>query len=330
MDYTKSYTAAFYAAFLDPVSWVETGEKIELVSGNISRTDDGLRHTASLVVRGYDETVDRWARIYMDSDQNGSRAHEALFTGIISTPDDSQNNAVIDVNLQLYSALKASEDIVLDLGWYVSAGANLETVIRDLMKSQPAPVLIDGTMPRLEETLVAEQNENCLSMTNTILEVINWRLQIEGDGTLVFSPNPTDPAMIFSAEENDVIKAGSVRKQHDFFEIPNVLRATSGDNTAVIRDEQNISERGREVITTEDNVSLTDNESITEYALRRMAELQTKAEAVSYNRRYLPGVKVGDMIEIAYKDLSGRYIVTAQSFGLTPACETSETVKREI
>lgn len=330
MDYTKSYTAAFYAAFLDPVSWIETGEKLKLVSGNISRTDDGLRHTASLVVRGYDETVDRWARIYMDSDQNGNRAHEALFTGIISTPDDSQNNAVIDVNLQLYSSLKAAEDIDLDLGWYVPAGANLEPVIRELMRSQPAPVFVDGTMPRLEETLVAEQNENCLTMTNTILDVINWRLQIEGDGTLVFSPKPIDPVMVFSAEENDVVKAGSVRKQHDYFEIPNVLRATSGDNTAVVRDEQNINARGREITATEDNVSLTDNESITEYALRRMTELQTKTETVSYNRRYLPEVKVGDMIEAGYKDVSGRYIVTSQSFGLTPAAETSETVKREI
>ena len=335
MDFTKGYTAAFYAAFLDPITWVETG-RLEVLSGSVSRTADGLRQTAELTVRQYNEPIDRWIRIYMDCDQNGSRAHEPLFTGIVSTPGSDHSNAITDVHLTAYSPLKAGEDIKLQLGYYVPANKNGVRAIKDLLKTLPAPIEVQGDGVPLQESIVAEQNENCVTMTQKILDAMNWKLQIRGNGTIVLSENLDEPEPVetFGANEADVLEL-SYSKGRDWFNCPNVFRATSGSATATARDDDPASElstvsRGREVQATEDNVTLAETESITQYAKRRLKELQAKTETASYTRRYLPDVNVGDAVRLNYPDLQGVYKVQSQNIALGTAARTQEEVKRTI
>lgn len=335
MDFTKTYKASFYGAFIDPVTWVEQ-ERIESVSGSVSRTDSGLRSSAELTVREYDEPIDRWIRIYMDGDQDGDRAHEAVFTGIVSTPGSDHNGALTSVKLTAYSPLKAAEDIKLQLGWYVPAGRNGATVIRELLKNQPAPVEIRGTAPVLSEAIVAEQNENCLTMTEKVLAAINWKMQVAGDGTIICSPvdiNP-EPILIMGANDNDIVET-SFSKGRDWFNCPNVLFATTGSAAYEARDDDPDSDlstvaRGREVQVFEENVSLADNETIRSYAVRRLKELQERSETASYTRWYMPDVYPGDAVQHNYKDLMGVFIVGSQSITLTTAGHTREDVKRAI
>lgn len=334
MDFTKSYKAAFYAAFIDPVTWVEQ-ERIELVSGSISRTDNGLRSSADLTVRTYDEPIDRWIRVYMDCDQNGSRAHEAIFTGIVSTPGSDHNGAITSVKLTAYSPLKAAEDIKLQLGWYVPAGRNGATVIRELLKKQPAPIVVEGTAPVLSEAIVAEQNENCLTMAEKVLEAINWKVQVAGDGTIILSEVAKNPEALLDMGAGQDIVETSFSKGRDWFSCPNVLFATTGSATYEARDDDPDSDlstvtRGREVQVFEENVTLADNETIRKYAERRLRELQERTETASYTRRYMPEVYPGDAVRLNYKDLMGLYTIESQSITLGTSARTQEAVKRTI
>ena len=332
MDFTKSYKAAFYAAFLDPVTWNEQG-RFEIVSGSVSRTDSGQRATAELTVREYDEPIDRWVRIYMDCDQNGSRAHEALFTGIVSTPGSEHNGAIENVKLQAYSPLKAAEDIKLQLGWYVPAGRNGAAVIRDLLKKQPAPVEVVGTAPVLSEAIVAEQNENCLSMTEKVLSSINWIMQVAGDGTIILKKASAESVLDMGPQQ-DIVET-TFSKGRDWFSCPNVVFATTGTASYEARDDDPESElstvsRGREVQVFEENVTLSDNETIRKYAERRLTELQARTETASYTRRYMPDVLVGDNVRLDYGSLSGLFTVESQTITLGTAARTQEAVKRTI
>lgn len=329
MDFTKGYTASFYGCYIDPLTWLDQ-ERFELVDGSVSRTNEELRQGADLTVRDFDEDAERWIRIYMDAEQDGNRVHVPLFTGIATSPKRDIEGSVIEKEIECYSVLKCAEDMLLQRGWYVPARANSETILRELLNSVPAPLRVNGIPPRILEAIVAEDNETYLSMIDSILDAINWKMQIAGDGTIILSPVSFDPAATFSAKENDVLET-SLTIARDWFNCPNVLRATSGDLTAVARDDSQTSplstfNRGREIWVADDEAELNADESITEYAARKLAEEQQVEQTASYTRRFLPDINVGDIVQINYDQIDGRYIVTEQDIELTHNATTNEEV----
>ena len=332
MDYTRGYTAAFRAAFVDPESWNDIGW-FDIVSGNVNRTSEGLRHSATFSVREYGEELERWIRIYLDTEQDGSRARQALFTGIATSPTSEYRDNVINIPIQCYSVLKASEDIILPLGWYAPAGANVGRILQGLLKTTPAPKEIADTSAVLTETIIAESNENCLTMTDKILNVMGWRLQITGEGRIVISPRTEEPVISMGLNENAVIET-SFNISHDFFGIPNYLRVTENDKTEVVVDETggplSVAERGREVQVAEDNTTRTDEEPLRAYARRRLKELQARSETVTYSRLYMPEINCEDIVELAFPRLNGNYMVTNQTISLTGPCRVDESIKRSL
>ena len=88
--------------------------------------------------------------------------------------------------------------------------------------------------------------------------------------------------------------------------------------------------RGREVQVIEENVQLSENENINQYAKRRLKELQIRTETANYRRRYLPDVNVEDSVRIMYEKLNGVYEVESQTIELGLAGRAQEGVKRLI
>lgn len=346
IDYSKGYTSSFRACFVDPITWSDM-EWFDLVSGSVNRTTDSLRNSASLTVRSYNELSDRWVRIYMDADQNGGKDREALFTGLASSPGASYHDGVYDVNIDCYSVLKPMEDILLPRGYYVMAGENGVRKILELFRSSNYSANIpisyqDGALDDknaiLEYSIVAEGDETNLSMIEKILDVIHWRMQVYGDGTIYLS-NWNDakndgPIAIFSSYTNNVIET-SFSVKRDLFNCPNVFEAIYGDFTAIARDDDENSplstiNRGREIWKVEDASSLEETESLGEYALRRLKEEQSVAREINYNRRYVPDVYPDDIIMIDYDQLQGVFYVDSQSITLGHAAVTSEQVSEVI
>ena len=333
IDFTEGYGVGFYATLFDPVLWIEYG-RFGITGGSINRTNTDLRQSASLSLIDYDETIERWIRVYAFAEQLGEQTRVPLFTGIATSPSISYKGSVATYNLQCYSVLKPIQDIFLEPGWYVDKSANGLNTIRDLLAPIGAPVETNGDSAAIEDVIVAEGNETNLSMIEKILEAIDWIMQIEGDGTIVLSPHYTEPVTMLSGSINNVVET-SFSKDRDWFDCPNCLRVIYGDSSAVAKDEDpesmlSIQNRGREVWSVEENPALAEDELLSEYAHRRLGELQELSETASYTRRYLPGVNVDDVIRLGYSDLNGDFTITSQSITLGKNITTSETVKRSM
>ena len=332
MNWNDGFSARYYATVVDPQSWKDV-ERFDIVSGSISRNDDSLRESADVDCVNRRPSGEQWIRIYLDARQGGATEHIPLFTGLATSPSWKINGATETNPLECYSVLKVSDDILLPRGWYAPAGANGAGLIADLLKqSTPAPVVISGESPRLQNYIVAEDGETCLSMVDKILTAIGWRIKILGDGTIVVCERSGTVSATYDSIHNDAIKP-QVSMDSDWYDCPNVFRATVGDVAAVARDDSEESalstkNRGREVWAEEKDCKISTSESLGEYAMRRLKELQRSSTTVSYSRRYNPNVLVGDMIRLNYpkQGVIGDYIVTSQSITLGFGAETSEEV----
>lgn len=330
MDWENGYTVKYYACFIDSDTWYDT-ERFEITDGTVERSSDNLRQSASLKCTDYDESTERWIRVYMDAVQSGNVTHNALFTGLATSPSKDVDGAITERSLECFSVLKPCEDILLQRGYYVSSGRNGAMAIRELLNVTPAPVDIDGTSPSLADAIVAEDDETNLTMIEKILDAINWRLQITGEGRIVLSPKSDEIIEEFSPEDMDIIET-SFSVERDWYDCPNVFRATLNEMSAVARDDNPDSplstvNRGRE-IWKQDEADLADDETLAEYASRMLREAQDVSESAKYTRRFHPDIDVGDLIRIDYPQLQGIFRVESQSISLTYAGETDEEVKR--
>lgn len=330
MNWEAGYTATFYACYIDPRTWNDV-ERFEITEGSVERTKDNLRQSATLKCTDYDQSTERWVRVYMDAVQSGDVTHTPLFTGLATSPSRDIDGTVIKRELKCYSVLKACEDILLPRGWYVPAGRNAVLAIKSLLEVTPAPVDGDETAsPLMQDALIAEDDETNLTMIEKILDAIGWQMQIRGDGTIALSPISVEPVAELSPLAMDIVET-SLSVERDWFECPNVFRATLNEMSAVARDDSPDSplstvNRGRE-IWMQDEADLSDNETLAEYAMRKLKEEQAVAEEAKYNRRFLPDVNVGDIVRLDYAQISGDYRVTSQSIDLTYNGTTSEEVE---
>lgn len=335
MNYTRGYKASFYAVLIDPVSWMEL-DRINVTSGSITNTESGLRQTARLTVRDFDQTQEHWLRIYMDARQDANIDHVALFTGLAEAPSQDIDAPVITNDLECYSVLEPINTPMI-FGEYIPYGVNAGTAIKRLLKPTKAPVEIDPNTPIIQDYIIAEENETNLTMIEKILKAVStdsvgWQMVIDGMGTIRVRPRPTKPALVVSAKGVDIIKS-ELKVTHDWFKVPNVFKATSGDAVAVAKDENpdspySTASRGREIVVTERDVTLAEDEGLAEYAKRRLAEEQQIAEIAEYPRRFMPGVYVGDIVRADYDVLNGDYEVTQQDISFTHNGELQEKVKR--
>lgn len=335
MNWSNGYSATYYMATIDPVTWRDNG-RIELTGGTIKRETTGLRESADIDCVDWPEGIEKWIRVYMDTEQEGATAHVALFTGLATSPDSDFNGSRSENGVQCFSVLKPAEDIYLERGWYAPAGISGGTLIGQLLRATPAPVVVAPNAPRLSASIVAEDNETHLSMVGKILTAMNWRLRLSGDGTISVEPAATQPIASFDPLDNDIIEL-EVTVEKDLFSCPNVFRAIDDDLTAVVRDDDPNSplstvNRGREVWAQETNCDLADNETIEQYAARRLAELQKVSKTADYNRRFIPDVTASDLVRLWYPEqgLNGVYFINSQSIELGKAARTGEQVMEVI
>ena len=330
MDWSKGYSATYYMTRVDPITWRDIGI-VNLTGGSISRERTGLMESADIDCIGY-EDGEQWIRVYLDVRQGGAAAHEPLFTGLATSPDDEIDGTRVENALQCYSVLKPAEDVLLLRGWYAPRGVSGTTIIKQLLASSPAPIVVEDGAPYLTEAIIAEEGESCLSMAQKVLAAINWRIRIGGDGTISLEPQATDPVAVLDPLSNDVIEPG-IKVSNDWYGCPNVFLAIEDDLTAIARDDSVNSalstvNRGREVWMKEDGCDLADGETIAEYANRRLKEEQQYEQTASYDRRYLPETRPGDLIRLRYPEqgLDGVYQISSQKIDLGYAAKTSEEV----
>lgn len=339
IDWSKGYTATYYMRVVDPITWRDPDplaepNRAEIISGSITRNTDALRESASLETSAVQDQIEQWIRIWRDVEQDGDHSHDAIFTGLATTPRNEFEGLFRSDALECYSVLKPADDVHLLRGYYVNEGTNGAEVIKDLLSVTPAPSTIaysdSEEIPYLEGTLVAEDGETHLTMIEKILTIINWRLVIDGYGNITICPKASEPSAIFDPYEMDILEP-QIKMEADWFDVPNVFCAINDDITAIARDDDENSllstiNRGREVWMTETSPSLADNETIEEYANRRLKEEQILEKKASYNRRYVPEIAPTDLVLLHYpeQNLNGLFMITSQSIDLNHDGKTNE------
>lgn len=334
MDWNRGYSASYYANVVDPTTWRDT-TRIEITGGTVKRETDGLMQSCDIDCVNYPQGVEQYVRVYLDTKQEGDASHIALFTGLATSPDSDNEATLITNKVACYSVLKPCEDVMLQRGWYAPAGANGAELVEKLLRVTPAPVEIDQVeAPTLSQSIVAEDGENHLTMAHKILTALNWRMVIQGDGTIFLTPVAEEPTETFNPIDRDIIEA-PITVKADWYKCPNVFMAIDDDLTAIARDDDPESMlstdpegRGREVWMHETNCDLADNETIAEYARRRLKEEQRYEITATYDRRFIPEVTASDIITLRYpaQGLNGDFYVKSQSIELGYGAKVSEEV----
>lgn len=333
MDWSKGFSAVYYATEVDPVTWRDL-ERFEIIDGSISKSISGLRSSADLSCKEYDPAIEKWIRVWLDARQEGGTAHVPLFTGLSTSPEREIEGRLVSIPLTCYSVLKPCQDVLLQRGWYAQAQMSCERILTNLLSVTPAPVEFDEDIPVLSQAIIAENGESNLSMIEKILEAINWRMRVAGDGTIQIVKKADESTERFDAINNDVLEP-KLNIEEDWFECPNVFRAVNDDLSAVARDDDPDSilstvSRGREIWKEETDCDLADNESIAAYAIRRLREEQSVAYTISYDRRFTPDLEISDRITLHYpeQNIDGDFEITNQTVSLGYGCKVSEEVKR--
>lgn len=334
MNWNKGFTARYYATLIDKRTWRDT-TRFEITGGSVKITDTNLRESADIQCKEFDQNEEHWVRVFLDARQEGDGMVVPLFTGIASLPDTSFNGRKESARLQCYSVLKPADDILLPLGWYIQKGANGARAVRELLQEiTPAPIEVidEENSPRLSKTLVAESGETHLSMVDYILSTIGWVLTINGYGMITVKAPVTSYSTEFSDLGNDVIEL-NVTIENNWYDCPNVFRATNGNVMAIAKDEDpesrfSIQSRGREIWMEDTSASLNEGETIGQYAKRRLQEEQVITYKLTYDRRFDPSLRVEDRIWINYpqQGIDGLFQITNQSIELSYGARVSEEV----
>lgn len=328
MNWSKGFSARYYITLVDPVTWRDT-ERFEIISGSISRSGGTLMEAADLDAVSVPGNGDVWIRIHMDARQEGAAAHEALFTGLMTAPAVSWNGNRKSYRVECYSVLKPAADVLMQRGWYAPAGMNGAELAARLLTIGTIQVEYEDNAPALASNIIAENNESNLSMAQKILNAIGWRIRISGMGQISICPQADTVSETFGMESDCIELA--VTDNRDWFSCPNVFRAVSDGLTAVARDDDEESplstvSRGREIWMEETSCNLNENESIAEYAVRRLKEEQSPSREISYNRRFFPDLYIGDMVRIHYpgQNIDSDFRITSQQIELGYGARTAE------
>lgn len=333
INYGNGISATYYAARVNPQTWADAGE-ISIISGSITKkAGSDLVQSADITV-SEDIGTEAWIRVYMIAEQGGAKERVPLFTGIVSSPSRNIKGAKETRKLDCYSVLKVAADILLPIGWFAPARTNGGELIRILLADLPCPVEVDEGAPNIISSFVAGNNDSKLSVAQEIAEAINWQIKVRGDGSVRICPKPLTISGTFDNIENDIIET-SVTDNRDIFSVPNVLRVTLGGSAATARDDDPDSiystvNRGREIWSQED-AKLAAGESLGEFAVRRLKELQNPSRKLDYTRRFQPDVDVNDLVSIVYpkQNIGDVFRVQSQTITLSHGAKVKEEVINE-
>ena len=333
MDWRKSYSAIYILTKVDPVTWKDV-EQFKIISGSIDKDcSSALIESATVDMTDTLGDKEYWVRINLKASQNGDEEYVPLFTGLSSVPTRNIEGGRVSYSVECHSVLKPSSDILLQRGWYVPKAFNGAEMVKRLLSVNPCPIYISGESPYLKKAIVAEQGESNLSMALKILDAIDWRLRVTGDGSVEILPEANFAETTFNPIDCDIVE-DSITDTIDWYSCPNVLRVISEGMAAVVKDENPNSRlstvsRGREIWEEENVGNLKKGETLAQYAIRRLKRLQEIARTISYSRRYDPSICVGDAVGLNYPEfgLDGLFISESQSIQLGYSPRVSESIR---
>lgn len=341
-DWTKSMQQTYEYYIVDPDSWKDVRMITTVQSCSISR--DSTSETLGSASFTIDESLGEvYVRVYLVTIQNGIRERFPLGTYLVQTNSPSFNGMATSMSCTAYSPLIELKDAMPPIGYSCLKNDNVLDCAYNFAKDYcRAPVAKAPSTKKFFSDFVADPSENSLSYLRNLLSYVDYNLQLDELGQLMFSPSQEldalQPVWEFKDDENSILQS-TISMTNDIYGIPNVVEVvySNGDDyyhTRVVNDDPNSPvstvNRGREIIYRETSPSLVGNSTgpqIQEYAEILLNNLSTLSCTISYTHGYCP-VRVGDCVRIHCGAISADPIkaqVTSQSINCEPGCTVSET-----
>lgn len=337
MDWTRSYTAKWRVYHVDPDTWGELDEIENITSVSVEKdgTSD-VPKLESFSMRSITEKGDKfeagWYRIILFTIQDSRVERWPIGTGIFESFDGEDDYNRTNWDVKGYSVLQPAADVKIPVGTYIPKETNALNYVKKLLnESTPAPVTIEGEA-KLDDYLVFDGDTSYLEAIWTVLDAIDFVMQIDGEGGIHVLPSPKEEKEVFDLSFMGLMRR-TTRHALEISDVPNRYIAIEDNEKAVaINDsdsDMSIQARGRYIDYIDFSPVRLYGETLQSYAERKLKSLSSVYQKFTYTREYYPGIFPYDYVKVIVPsplfEQPAMFRIFKQSLKLGNGIEVSET-----
>lgn len=338
IDYRKSYSAVWRVFRVDELTWqdaeliggIDSIQVTRSCSGNAPMLESGTMTLTGDFERGY-------YRIVMHATQDVETGRVDVATLLCESNKDTRNYGTKQPSVTCNSVLyPAYTQRILD-GLYIPARADVVQFVAELLRGcLKAPVEVEGGFS-ISDFYWFDFGIRILEAAWEALDLGGYVMQIDGRGTVHIRPRPSTVALELDGANISLLDT-KVQTDFNTSSVPNRYIAKSDTTVAVaVNDnpESDVSTVSRGYIYDEidESPATVDNETLPQYAIRRLHELSTSiSETRSYTREYWPDVYPFDIVKGSLDSIGidGDMRVMNQTLKCGYGITVSEQAAREI
>lgn len=298
VDYSNGYTSFWRVVSVDPMSWDDrdTLEGVESVS--ISKSADEnvpMLETGSITLTiDNDEIFESgWYRIEMLAVQEDEHEMHPLATLYFQAPSATHRYSYQEVSINGESVLKPASDRKFAIGSYAPKNTDIVQYIVGLLEDTClAPVYSEGSKS-ISRNVVYDSGTSYLDAIWSLLDAIEYVMQIDGDGTIHVIPKPQEVERTFTSVDAAILGT-EITESFDLSDIPNVVEVINGNDRVRVENDDHDSEistfsRGFEKTEVETDPAMDSGYTLQSYAESLLESKSTLIREYSYTRDYIPG-----------------------------------------
>ena len=338
IDWGKSYSAIWRVFRVDEYTWQDA----QLIGGidsiQITRSCSGdapMLESGSMTLTGDFERG--YYRIVMHATQDVETERVDVATLLCESTKTTRNFGVSTPSVTCNSVLyPAYTQRILD-GAFIPAGADVCQHVADMLRACiKAPVEVEGGFS-IANFYWFDFGIRIIEAVWQALDIGGYVMQIDGRGIVHIRPKPSTVALDLDGARISLLQP-SVLAELNTSNVPNRYIAKSDTTVAVAVNDNPDSDvstikRGYIYDQIDDNPVTVDNETLPEYAIRRLHELSTSiSETRNYTREYWPGVYPFDIVKGSLDSIGieGDMRVMNQTLKCTNGITVSEQAAREV
>lgn len=332
-------TYEFYE--VDPYTW-KNKRKIDTITSCNIKWDSSLQTLGSATIECTGDIDECYVRIYLVINQNGVTERIPLGTFMIQSPSIQFDGKISKVSLDAYSPLIELKEKMPPIGYTVMKDeVIMNRAVALCGENMRAPVGNVTNEDKLKSNFVANPDDTWLSFISDLINNADYRFELDGMGTLLFSPiqdiASLRPVWTFD-DNNSSILLPDITDSRDLYGIPNVIEVvyTRDDGkvltSRIVNDYENSPtstvNRGREILYRDTNPSfpgVAEQAMVDKYAENLLRNFSCLEHTITFSHGYC-GVRVGDCVRLNYKR-AGLIDVKAQIKTQTIKCATGCTVE---
>lgn len=335
IDWAGTYSCSWRVMEVNPRTWAD-GEQVRGATGADVTLRSSLRLLLSGTVSldadpGWDD-AERWCRVELLAEQGGVTERHAVATLLLSRSPSRVSVGSSPCEMEGRSSLAPAEDELLLAGTTCPMGVDGAAWAASMLSCCPAPVTVAGSFTTSGHTVFAAGTSR-LEAARKVLDDAGWCMQVAGDGSITILEVPTEPTMALDRRAARLL-GPSVSPDDGRTAVPNRFTAADGDESATVIDDDgscatSYPRRGRWVDRYDGSPDLRPGETLVGYAHRMLDEAKGVTGKRSYERAWVPGVTVGDVLRASLPEavLVGDMRISEQRVSLGAGVNVSETVE---